>query len=122
MTGTTGLSGRQSAAAVTSAVGNTFRIRTRWTSSSGSRQRSSSTFVRGTDDRALAAALTGAGIDHTAADGGYLTQAPADQISRVATAAGVRLTELRAAEQTGLEDMFLRLTADHSRENAKDAT
>ncbi|MEW1862364.1 ATP-binding cassette domain-containing protein [Streptomyces sp. NPDC088194] len=77
------------------------------------------TFVRATDDRALADALTAAGIDHTATDGGHLTQAPTDQVSRVAAAAGVRLTELRAAGQTGLEDMFLRLTADHSRENAK---
>jgi ABC-2 type transport system ATP-binding protein len=79
------------------------------------------TFVRATDDRALAAALTAAGIEHTAADGGHLTQAPADEVSRVAGAAGVRLAELRAAGQTGLEEMFLRLTADHSREQAEDA-
>jgi ABC-2 type transport system ATP-binding protein len=82
---------------------------------------SGGTLVRGVDDQALAAALTAAGITFTtAADGGYLTQAPADQVAGAATAAGAVLVELRPAEVTGLEDMFLRLTADHSRENSQE--
>jgi ABC-2 type transport system ATP-binding protein len=34
----------------------------------------------------------------------------------VALTAGIALTELRSAEGTGLEDMFLSLTADTQRE------
>jgi ABC-2 type transport system ATP-binding protein len=82
---------------------------------------SGGTLVRGVDDQALAAALTGAGITFTtAADGGYLTSAPADQVAGAAAAAGAVLVELRPAEGTGLEDMFLRLTADHSRETSQE--
>ncbi|WP_141960860.1 ATP-binding cassette domain-containing protein [Actinoallomurus bryophytorum] len=82
---------------------------------------SGGTLVRGVDDQRLATALTDAGIAFTsAADGGYLTQAPADQVAGAASAAGVVLVELRPAEGAGLEDMFLRLTADHSRENSQE--
>ena len=42
----------------------------------------------------------------------------ADVVGRVALAAGVALTELRAAEGAGLEEMFLELTADTQREGA----
>ncbi|WBB62457.1 ATP-binding cassette domain-containing protein [Streptomyces sp. WMMC500] len=78
---------------------------------------SAGTFVRASDDRALAAALTAAGIDHSAAaDGGFLTREPTERISRTAAQAGVEVVELRDAGQTGLEEMFLSLTADHSRE------
>ena len=45
-------------------------------------------------------------------------EAEADQIGKVALAAGVPLTELRAADGAGLEEMFLELTADTSREGA----
>jgi len=80
---------------------------------------SGGTLVRAVDDRALAAALTAAGITFTTAtDGGYLTRTPADQVAAAACAAGAVLRELRPAEGTGLEEMFLRLTADHSRENS----
>ncbi|MGH3175824.1 MAG: ATP-binding cassette domain-containing protein [Streptosporangiaceae bacterium] len=80
---------------------------------------SGGTLVRGVDDRALAAALTAAGITFTTAtDGGYLTQTPADQVAAAASATGAVLRELRPAEGIGLEEMFLRLTADHSRENS----
>ena len=65
-----------------------------------------------------------AGIAFTAAaDGGYLTQAPADQVAGAASAAGAALVELRPAEGAGLEDMFLRLTADtHERTHRTSAT
>ena len=45
-------------------------------------------------------------------------EAEADQVGKVALAAGVPLTELRAADGAGLEEMFLELTADTSREGA----
>jgi ABC-2 type transport system ATP-binding protein len=84
---------------------------------------SEGTLVRSTDDQALSSALTAAGIAHTATtDGGYLTGEPAERVSRAAAAAGVVIVEIRAAGETGLEEMFLRLTADHSRDNAKKGT
>jgi ABC-2 type transport system ATP-binding protein len=84
---------------------------------------SGQTLVRGADDHALAEALTRAGIPHTAAtEGGYLTEESADRIHGVVMAAGVVLLELRPAGETGLEEMFLRLTADHARDNATERT
>ena len=41
-----------------------------------------------------------------------------DVVGQVALAAGVALTELRAADGAGLEEMFLELTADTQREGA----
>ena len=46
------------------------------------------------------------------------TDADAALIGRVALEAGVALTELRAAEGAGLEEMFLELTAQTQREGA----
>lgn len=66
---------------------------------------------------ALAAALERAGIEISRVDDGSLRAAaePA-AVGDVAFAAGVALTELRAAEGTGLEEMFLALTASTQRE------
>jgi len=76
--------------------------------------------VRGADDHALAEALAKAGIAYAAAaEGGYLTDEPADRVHAVVTAAGVVLLELRPAGETGLEEMFLRLTADHARDDTR---
>ena len=44
--------------------------------------------------------------------------ADADVVGQVAAAVGVALTELRAAEGAGLEEMLLELTADTQREGA----
>jgi ABC-2 type transport system ATP-binding protein len=41
-----------------------------------------------------------------------------EQVGEVALAAGLVLTELRAADGAGLEEMFLELTADTQREGA----
>ena len=67
----------------------------------------------------LTAALEENGI-HAVASGrdALRAEAEADQIGKVALAAGVPLTELRAADGAGLEEMFLELTADTSREGA----
>ena len=52
------------------------------------------------------------------ADGSVRTDASPDQVGEAALAARVVLTELRAAEGAGLEEMFLELTADTQREGA----
>ena len=49
-------------------------------------------------------------------DNALRTDASADVVGKVARAAGVALSELRAAESAGLEEMFLQLTADTQRE------
>ena len=76
------------------------------------------TLVRARDVAALAAALTAAGIGTTPTDGGVLADAEAGRVGETCLAAGVPLTELRAADGAGLEEMFLALTADTQREGA----
>ena len=77
------------------------------------------TLVRTEDPTRLAAALAAA--DHSAQPAGgtaLRTDATTDTVGRIALAAGIALTELRAAEGAGLEEMFLELTADTQREGA----
>lgn len=76
------------------------------------------TFVRGADQRALAAALSAAGISARPAADGFLVAAPAERVAQAATTAGVVLAELRPAGSDQLEDLFLQLTADDAREQA----
>jgi ABC-2 type transport system ATP-binding protein len=80
---------------------------------------SAGTLVRTGNVVELARALELDGI-HTVPTGqdGLRVEADADQVGKVAFAAGVPLTELRAADGAGLEEMFLELTADTSREGA----
>ncbi len=80
---------------------------------------SAGTIVRSRDLPSLARALTEAGLTGTPYDDGALrTDADASTVGQVALAAGVALTELRAADGAGLEEMFLELTADTQREGA----
>jgi ABC-2 type transport system ATP-binding protein len=75
------------------------------------------TLARSTSPRDLAHALEQAGIPSTlAGDGSVRTDADPARVGAVALTAGIPLTELRSAEGTGLEDMFLSLTADAQRE------
>jgi ABC-2 type transport system ATP-binding protein len=75
------------------------------------------TLVRAADPAALAHALTTAAIGHTAADrGAFLAEAGLAAVGQAAFAAGVPLTELRAADGAGLEEMFLALTAESQRD------
>ena len=77
------------------------------------------TVVRARDTAALARAMEHAGLSVTAhADGSVHTDAAPDQVGDIALAAHVVLTELRAADGAGLEDLFLELTADTQREGA----
>ena len=75
------------------------------------------TVARAREGAALAAALDRAGHPVTAhSDGTIHTEATTEQVGEVALAAGLVLTELRAADGAGLEEMFLELTADTQRE------
>ena len=68
--------------------------------------------VRATDSGALRAALDTAGLPATASpDGSFAVDAETEAVGRAALAAGVVLTELKAADGNGLEEMFLQLTA-----------
>ncbi|MDG4829133.1 ATP-binding cassette domain-containing protein [Solwaraspora sp. WMMD1047] len=70
------------------------------------------TRVRARDQRTLADALQRAGLPATAnPDGSLLVTAPAEQVGEVAAGAGAVLHELRPAENGGLEQIFLNLTA-----------
>jgi ABC-2 type transport system ATP-binding protein len=51
-------------------------------------------------------------------DGAPRTDADAALVGQVALEAGVALTELRASEGAGLEEMFLELTSTTQREGA----
>ena len=67
----------------------------------------------------LAGALADAGVEFTrSGDDALRTDADPELVGQVALAAGVPLTELRAADGAGLEEMFLELTADTQREGA----
>jgi ABC-2 type transport system ATP-binding protein len=75
------------------------------------------TLVRAADPAALAAALSTARIGHTIAErGALLADAELAAVGQAAFAAGVPLTELRAADGAGLEEMFLTLTAESQRD------
>lgn len=75
------------------------------------------TLVRSSELAELATALQESGITATRIDGDALrADASADVVGKVARAAGVALSELRAAESAGLEEMFLQLTAETQRE------
>jgi ABC-2 type transport system ATP-binding protein len=75
------------------------------------------TVVRAPDVVALQRALAAAGLVATVSeDGSVRTEADTTSVGRAAYHGGVMLTELRAAESGGLEEMFLELTADTQRE------
>jgi ABC-2 type transport system ATP-binding protein len=80
---------------------------------------SAGTLARTSDAVALAAAVERGGHAVTVhADGSIRTEATTGQVGEAALAAGLALTELRAADGAGLEEMFLELTADTQREGA----
>lgn len=74
------------------------------------------TLVRTPDVATLARALVDAELEFSHMTGALRVEADPDVVGRVALAAGVPLTELRAADGAGLEEMFLDLTADTQRE------
>lgn len=77
------------------------------------------TIARAEDTTRLGLALTEWGLDaRPTGDGALHTDADTALVGKVALQAGVALTELRAAESAGLEEMFLELTAATQREGA----
>ena len=80
---------------------------------------SAGTIVRAGEVAELGRALTSSGITIVPLGGdGFRADADTDLVGKVAHAAGVPLHELRAADGAGLEEMFLELTAETSREGA----
>ncbi|KGN42871.1 ABC transporter ATP-binding protein [Knoellia aerolata] len=78
--------------------------------------------ARAADARALLRALHASGHDATVtSDGALTTAAEPSVVGRVAVEHQLALTELRAAE-SGLEDMFLELTANTQRDTRRERT
>ena len=85
--------------------------------------RTAGTLVRTSDVAELGGALADAGLTFTSSSltgssGALRVEADPELVGQVARTAGVALAELRAADGAGLEEMFLELTADTSREGA----
>jgi len=76
-------------------------------------------YVRAQEQEALADALARAGVHAVPSGTGLRSDAEAEQIGKVAAAAGIALTELRPADGAGLEEMFLQLTADSQRDTTE---
>ncbi|MET0998179.1 MAG: ATP-binding cassette domain-containing protein [Marmoricola sp.] len=76
------------------------------------------TYVKPEDPAALQQALQAANISSMpSGDGGFRSEAEPIEVGRAAAAAGVVLSELKAAEGAGLEEMFLQLTSDDARDS-----
>lgn len=72
----------------------------------------SGSLVRSPDRAALERALRVAGIGFATSGDGLVAEAEAERVGAAAHAGGVALSELRAADGGGLEQLFLSLTAD----------
>ena len=78
---------------------------------------SAGSMVRTTEPHLLAGALAARGVTSSyVGSDGLLAQADAEEVGRTAFTTGVPVLELRPADGAGLEEMFLRLTADTQRE------
>jgi ABC-2 type transport system ATP-binding protein len=79
--------------------------------------RSAGALIRTADRDTFGRILLDAGITSSPADqDGLLVQAETGQVGSIAFTAGIQLTELRAADGAGLEEMFLQLTAETQRD------
>jgi ABC-2 type transport system ATP-binding protein len=76
----------------------------------------STTLVTALDNEQLAAALQEKGLDAHQAGGGLRVTADPVDVGRVAAERQIVLTDLRAGNEGGLEDLFLELTADTQRD------
>ncbi|MEO5608555.1 MAG: ATP-binding cassette domain-containing protein [Ornithinibacter sp.] len=78
---------------------------------------SAGTVVRSTDDESLRRALVAESVEvRDTASGRLVVDVEPAHVGRIALGAGVVLTELRAGDGRGLEEIFLDLTADSARE------
>lgn len=81
---------------------------------------SGGTLVRATSGSDLIHALNSAGVSARAGTAGaVLAEAELAVVGRIAFEAGIAVTELRAAEGEGLEELFLALTAESQRDQIK---
>ena len=79
---------------------------------------SAGSIIRIPDREVVARALVEAGVTASAVGpDGLHVHADAEDVGRIAFAAGVPVIELRPAEGAGLEEMFLKLTAETQRES-----
>jgi ABC-2 type transport system ATP-binding protein len=76
----------------------------------------STTLVTALDNHQLEAALAEKGLSVTPAGVGLRVTAEPVEVGRVAAAKSIVLTDLRAGDEGGLEDLFLELTADTQRD------
>ncbi len=75
------------------------------------------TYVKPLEPEALLQALGAAGLTAVpSGDGGFRSEVEPVEVGRAAAAAGVVLVELKRAQGSGLEEMFLQLTSDDARE------
>jgi ABC-2 type transport system ATP-binding protein len=82
---------------------------------------SAGAMVRTTEPEVLARALAAQGVASSyVGPDGLLAQMDVEHVGRTAFASGVAVLELRPAGGTGLEEMFLQLTADTQRDSAPD--
>jgi ABC-2 type transport system ATP-binding protein len=77
----------------------------------------STTLVTALDNHELQGALTEKGLSFTPAGAGLRVTAEPVEVGRVAAAKAIVLTDLRAGDEGGLEDLFLELTADTQRDH-----
>jgi len=78
---------------------------------------STGSIVRTTHREVIARALIDSGLTSSpVGDDGLLAHADAEQVGKIAFAAGIPLIELRPADGAGLEEMFLELTAQTQRD------
>jgi len=77
----------------------------------------STTLVTSLDNAALEAALTAKGLHTAPAGAGIRVSAEPVDVGRVAAEKAIVLTDLRAGNEGGLEDLFLELTADTQRDS-----
>jgi ABC-2 type transport system ATP-binding protein len=77
----------------------------------------STTLVTAEDNARLKAALTEKGLTSTPAGEGLRVTAEPVDVGRVAAEKAIVLTDLRAGNEGGLEDLFLELTADTQRDD-----
>jgi ABC-2 type transport system ATP-binding protein len=75
------------------------------------------TLVTALDNAALEAALTDKGLKATRAGAGFRVSAEPVDVGRVAAERAIVLTDLRAGDEGGLEDLFLELTAETQRDD-----
>jgi ABC-2 type transport system ATP-binding protein len=80
----------------------------------------STTLVTALDNAQLSAALQEKGMDPHPAGAGLRVAADPVDVGRVAADRQIVLTDLRAGNEGGLEDLFLELTADTQRDNLTD--